>query len=508
MNMFKKTILATAVTVLATGCTTMNSPEMASKVRTEVKEATAALTAKNNRVIKTSISDEPYMAGTVVDYVSPNQGNVSLTVSSQPLFAVFQNVAEQAKYSTVVTDKVESRKLVSIDLRNVTNEQAMRDIAQAAGYVVVFDHSRKTATITDRATYTFKLPTRLFNDTISSKFTISNDPGGGGASSGGGAQGGSTSATAAMTVTGGSIKNDAKNFEKRITEMAGADSEVQMIPEAGLVVVRAPAQQLKRVNNFLTEYARSALQQVEIEVSVLEVSLSDEMSSGIDWQKMLTKAGKTWNFGLSTAGNVSNPSGTIGYTGASSSALVNLLEKVGNTRTIVRQRLPMNNHMDTTLFSGKKVPYIGKISQSTSGTSGTTSTSGEFTFAMDGSSLAVRPDILDNNRVDLTLIPVISTIDGWETASIDGNTLKAPIQPLNQTVIPIQGIHGMTAVLGGVKTGKESLTKTGLPGVTGTVINKVAGSNTDSLVQKELVYLVNTKILPAPRYNPLVGESL
>ena len=507
--MFNKTIIAAAITIALTGCASMNSQEMASQVRKEVKEATTALTAKNNRVQETIISDEPYISGTVVDYVSPNKGNITLTVTNQPLFSVFQNVAEQAKYSTIVTDKVDTKKLVSVDLRKVTNEQAMRDIAQAAGYVVVFDHMRKTATVTDRATYTFKLPKRLFNDQISSKYTISNDPGSsGGGGSAGGQQGGATSSTASMTVSGGSIKNDGKNLEKKLMEMAGLDSELQVGPEAGMIVVRAPAQQLRRVSDFLNNYAKMALQQVEIEVAVVEVSLSDENSTGIDWNKVLTSAGKTWTFGLNTAANVINPSATIGYTGSSVNSVVNLLEKVGNTRTIVRQRLPMNNNMDTTLFSGKKVPYVGKIAQATSGTSGTTTSSGEFTFAMDGSSLVVSPNILDNNRVDLTLIPVLATIDGWETAVIDGNTIRAPIQPLNQTIIPIQGVHGMTAVLGGVKTGKEAINNTGLPGVTGTALNTVAGYNNKVMVQKELVYLVNTKILPAPKFNTLIGVSL
>ncbi len=507
--MYTKTIIATAIVTLLSACSSMSSPEMATRVRTEVKEATAALTAKNNRVIETTISDEPYIAGTAVDYVSPNQGSISLTLSGQPLFAVFQNVAEQAKYSTVITDKIDAKKLISVDLRNVTNEQAMRDVAQAAGYVVVFDHSRKMATITDRATYTFRLPTRLFNDQLSSKFSISNDPGSGsGSGSSSGSQSGATSTTANMVVSGGGIKADNKNFEKRITEMAGTDSEVQVVPEAGMIVVRAPAQQLKRIQNFLTEYAKFALQQVELEVSVLEVSLTDENSSGVDWNKVLTQAGGKWTFGLSTAGGVANPSGSIGYTGATSSALVNLLETVGSTKTIVKQRVPMNNNMATTLFSGKKVPYVGKISQSTSGTSGTTTTGGEFVYAMDGSSIAVIPNILDNNRVDLVLMPVISTITGWETASIDGNTMKAPIQPLEQTIIPIQGIHGMTTVLGGIKAGRETGSNKGLPGIAGTEVNRAIGYTQESKIQKELVYLVNTKILPAPRYNPLVGESL
>lgn len=141
--MYTKTIIATAIVTLLSACSSMSSPEMAARVRTN-KEATAALTAKNNRVlIETTISDEPYIAGTAVDYVSPNQGSISLTLSGQPLFAVFQNVAEQAKYSTVITDKIDAKKLISVDLENVTNEQAMRDVAQAAGYAIVFDQNRK-----------------------------------------------------------------------------------------------------------------------------------------------------------------------------------------------------------------------------------------------------------------------------------------------------------------------------------------------------------------------------
>ena len=96
------------------------------------------------------------------------------------------------------------------------------------------------------------------------------------------------------------------------------------------------------------------------------------------------------------------------------------------------------------IFDGKKVPYVGKVQQSTAGTSGTTTSSGEFEYAMDGISTAVYTNVLDNNQVELTLMPVLSSIENWATAEIGGNTMTAPIQPLRQGHFPFIGKHGQT----------------------------------------------------------------
>ena len=160
------------------------------------------------------------------------------------------------------------------------------------------------------------------------------------------------------------------------------------------------------------------------------------------------------------------------------------------------------------MFDGRKVPYVGKIEQSVSGTSGTTSSGGSFEYAMDGISTAVYTNVLDNNQVELTLLPVLSSIEGFEQAVIGGNTIRAPIQPLRQGYFPFIGKHGQTLVFGGGRYGRESMIATGLPGVSGTVLNKALGAQNLAQTQKELVFLVNTKIIPMTKFEPLVRESL
>lgn len=512
--MYKLTTIAAAVAtiVAVSGCASYSTPEMAKSVRTSTKKVTEALMVKNDRVFATSVTDEPYVQGVAVDYVSPNQGNVSINVVNQPLFAVFQGIAEQAKYSAVIASNVITQKPVSVDLRNVTHEQAMRDIAGSAGYVVVFDHARKIATLTDRATYTFRLPTRLFNDSLISKYSVNNSPASSGGGSGsGGASGGSGAASAATTtasVVGGNVKFDGKNFKDFLQQMAGVDSEVNTLPNDGIITVRAQAQQLKRVNAFLTDYAKFSMTQVQLEVAMVQVSLGDDTSTGIDWSKVISAAGPNISFALSTANAAATPAGALSYTSASVNSVVNVLEKTNDARILSRQRFMAFNNTPTMMFDGKQVPYIGKVQQSVAGTSGTTTTTGEFSYAMDGISTAVFTNIIDNSQAELTLLPVLASVAGFETATIGGNVIKAPIQPLSQGYFPFLAKHGQTMIFAGANFGKESLDKAGLPGITGTPLNKLLGGNVEGKAQRELVFLVNANIQPVQKFNPLVGESL
>lgn len=79
----------------------------------EVKATTAALTAGNRRVIESKVVDSAYINGAVVDYVSPEKGNISMNVGNQPVFAVFQSLAEQTRYSASVTSDVNPTKPIS-----------------------------------------------------------------------------------------------------------------------------------------------------------------------------------------------------------------------------------------------------------------------------------------------------------------------------------------------------------------------------------------------------------
>jgi type II secretory pathway component GspD/PulD (secretin) len=505
--MFKITLIAAAaaLTTLA-GCSSFTSPEMAKTVHARATQTADSLIASNYRVLETEVREDAYIRGVAVDYVSPREGSVSMNVVGQPLFAVFQGVAEQSKYAAIVASDVDVKKLVTLDLRRTSHDQALRDIAAAAGYVVVFDHSRKIVTLTQRATYTFRLPTRLFNDNVVSTYSLSNSPNGAAA---GASSGGATASSSSATVRGGSIKADSSKLRDFLQTMAGADSEVTLLPNEGIITVRAKAQQLKRVQDFLTDYAKSSMTQVDIDVAMVQVTMSDDMSTGIDWEKIIRAAGsRTIGVSLSSASSVATPAGALTYTSASVSALVNVLEKTNNAKILTRQHFPTFNNSVAMLFDGKQVPYIGKIAQTVSGASGSTTSSGEFSYAMDGISTAVFTNVLDNYQAELTLLPVISTIEGFSTASIGGNTITAPIQPLSQGYFPFMAHHGQTMIFAGTSFGKETLGKTGLPGITSTALNTLLGGNADSRTQRELVFLVRANIVPVQKFNPLIGESL
>ncbi|MHB9116942.1 MAG: type II secretion system protein GspD [Burkholderiales bacterium] len=80
--------------------------------------------------------------------------------------------------------------------------------------------------------------------------------------------------------------------------------------ETGLIAVRATSRQHEKIQEFLDQVLASAKRQVLIEATVVEVNLSEQFQSGIDWKRIALGSGFTFrqNFNDTNLGNVATPS--------------------------------------------------------------------------------------------------------------------------------------------------------------------------------------------------------
>jgi MSHA biogenesis protein MshL len=181
---------------------------------------------------------------------------------------------------------------------------------------------------------------------------------------------------------------------------------------------------------------------------------------------------------------------------------------VTNVKVVTEPTIMALNHSPTVLYDGRQIPYLGSVTSNVTGTTGTVSTSGSLSYATDGISLGVRPNIIDSSKVELSLIPMISTVNGFSEFQVSGNTLKAPNQPIQQTHLQVLAENGKTMIIGGIRSGQEQLDNTGVPGLAGNSVGKFLGGRSSNGAHKEMVIMIHTNILPAPKYNALVGESI
>jgi MSHA biogenesis protein MshL len=436
------------------------------------------------------------------------RGDVSLRSAGAPFGPLVAELAKRHGYSIVFADSVEATRKVTADFTQQSLDSVVRGTARLAGYAVVLDKARRVYTVAEQATYVFKLPPSLFQ-----QVGASYSAGGGGAIGGGGGGGSSSGASgpssggtqsASFSVTGRSSPNSAQ-IQSMIRDQAGAGAEVS-VSDIGLVAVRANALGLERAQRFITQLARDALTQVEVEAAVVEVSLQDDFELGIDWSGVLglgassvLSQGGVLKLAMSGAAAVTNPNFSGSITSASVNSVINSLSKFTDVKVVSRPHVVSMNNIPSTFFAGNNLPYLG--STSTSSTTTATTATGEVSFAANGVTFSVVPSVMSDKLVHLTLLPSLSKVNGFSQFNVNGTILSAPDQSSRNAYMQVLAEAGKTLIIGGMKSAQDNSASSRGLGVL-PVGQKDQGNAT------ELVILLRTRIIPAPVIDPLVSESI
>lgn len=446
------------------------------------------------------------------------RGDVNLRAAAVPFAPVLAELGKQAGYSVAFADNVEASRKVTVNFNNAATEEAIRTTAFLAGYVAVIDRANKTVMVSDVATYTYRLPSSVFSD-LQAQYNVGGNPAnsssssGGGTSGGGGSSGG-TSLRAEFSVAGkeGTSPDGVTRF---LGDLAGRGSEVH-VSSTGYVSVKGSAQSLRRVTEFMKGFAKEAMTQVEIEASVIEVSLNNEFNLGIQWGKVVDRAsggikggtignGVTGLLGAAAGGDkgaiINSVTGgtSKGFStfrvSNSSAAIIDALAQFTDVNIVSQPKLLSLNNVPATFFDGTQLPYLGSIQQTASTTAGNEPTvSGSVAFAIDGVSFSAVPSVVNTNTVQITLIPVLSSVNKFETF-LNGS-LTAPVQGNKQTYMRVLAESGKTLILGGIRYNKEAKDIAAPSGIA-----KSASS-------KEVVILLRANVIEAPAFDPVVSESL
>jgi type II secretory pathway component GspD/PulD (secretin) len=516
---------------LLSGCANSFSQRRADAAGESRRLVAQALEASTDvRPVLTERAEEPIRVRAVV--ATPESGDVSVAASGVPFGALLTNLARDHQYSVLFMEGVQVNRLVTVNLRDLSAEAAMRRLALAAGFALVVDRTGRTVTVTDVASYTFRLPLHVMQRLVA-QYSVGGSPtvqGGGSAASisggaggvGGGAQpgaaqGASSAASglqAQFTVTG-RFQTDAAGLAQFLRELAGANAEVQVMHEMGFITVRSNGAALARVSQFLNRFSAVAMRRVDIEASIVEVTLTDEFRYGIDWTRVLSG---------STSGSVSllgtsaittpgfSPAASANVTRGSISVVLRALQQYTNVRVISQPRVLAMNNTPSVIFDGQQLPYVPTVASTivAGAGGGTTTTSAAAAFAVDGVTLSLQPDILSDNEVQLTIVPVLNRVQEFQTFEVGtGSRVTAPVQRTNQSLMQVVALSGNTLILGGIRSSVGDETRAGVPGlvdipVAGDVLNR----RNQRTVAREVVLLLRATVIPGGAYDALFSEAL
>lgn len=508
---FRLTASAVALAILA-GCAAPSvTVDQLKESNAERASKQVAEFEKSSRPVATVREiNEPLVDFKRVERQRP-RGDVSLQASNTPFAPILTELGRRAGYTVAFSDTVDVNKKITVSFHQATTEEALRTTAFLAGYVAVIDKNTRTLMVSDVATYTFRLPAGVFSD-LRSQYSVGGNPansGGGGGTAGGG-QG--TSLKAEFSVTGKEGANPG-GLTKFLQDMAGPNAQV-FVTDTGHISMRANAQAMRRVHDFMKGYVKDAMTQVEIEASVIEVSLAKDFELGIQWGRVLENAAQGAFLGGGAAGamasaltgqgpgqllNQAVAQATGGAFSAfrvssSSSSIISALSRFTDVRVVSQPKLASMNNVPATFFDGTQLPYLGEITQTASSSGGEATTTGSVAFAIDGVSFSAIPSVVDESTVQITLIPVLSTVNGFDTFLED--RIKAPRQGNKQTYMRVLAESGKTLILGGIRYSKDTK-DTSYP-------NNTKNSST----AKEVVILLRANVIAAPAFDPIVNESI
>lgn len=295
--------------------------------------------------------------------------------------------------------------------------------------------------------------------------------------------------------------------------------------QAGLVTVFGNEKQHKAVHDYLRRLQDKASAQVLIEGRIIEVELSDEFQSGVNWTALFKNSpSMIANFGAPGAGAAMTTANSGLFSASLDSkdfsGILNLVRTFGATRVLSSPRLTVLNNQTAILKVARNEVYFLTSAQFPTTTnaagvvvSGTPVFSSTPRTVPVGLVMTVQPSInADADRVTMTLRPTISrVVDRVNDPSIGLNAAYSGNKATAQSTIPVLAVRemdsvlqlqsGEVAVMGGLMQDSSENQDQGVPPFdTLPVVGNLAKSRDNNGKTSELVILLRATILknPAP----------
>ena len=496
----------------------------------------------------------------------PIEPRFDLAVNNAPAQQVFTSIVSGTRYSILVPPDVTGA--ISVNLKDVTVPEALDAIRETYGYEYRISGARiyvQSASIQTRVFQVNYLigqrrgqsDVRVTSGSVSDA-PVSNIPGapaapvpvapgpGGGLSS-------ITDSSRIQTQT----KNDFWE-DLRLTLQAligdGAGRGVVVNPQAGVVVVRALPREIRTVEAYLKAIRLSVQRQVMLEAKIVEVTLSEQYQTGINWAAFPTNgisagpvsagtllqssnagsalvtgatglAGSLAGSGVTTTGaavgaaagqsliNFTNPAASlfgVAFQSKNFAALLTFLESQGGVQVLSSPRIATLNNQKAVLKVGSDEFFITSISggTATSGTQ-TTTTTGTTSFPtltlrpfFSGVAFDITPQIDENSNIILHVHPSVSDVQEDDRVINLGTVFGGPVTlPLAKSTVSetdsvVKVSDGNIVAIGGLMKVDINDTKSGIPGAQDLPgIGGLFGSRNRTTVKKELVILIKPTVV-------------
>jgi len=249
----------------------------------------------------------------------------------------------------------------------------------------------------------------------------------------------------------------AKDIEPEISKILTENiGSININEGANKIMVRDLPHKIESIRRLVEEFDAKT-RQVLIKAKIVEVTLSNEYSIGIDWSKIINDLDTlTLTGSLAFAAPSSSTSygqvsvGTL--TTDNYTATLKAIEYIGKTTILSSPHIAVTNNQEAKFMVGSREAYVTSVT-----TTGevTTTTSETVEFIDVGVNLYVTPTINKDGFIKMHIKPEVSSVREWLTTT-EGN--KIPIIDTSNVETDVLIKDGKTVVIAGLI--KDTIQKT------------------------------------------------
>ena len=368
-------------------------------------------------------------------------GDISLSVKETDIREVMQMLSREQRLNIFVAEGVKGD--VSVDLYDMDTVEAVKLIAESAGFMVekrnnsYFVIEREDA---GKLRQSDRLEVRAFRVQYASTSEI----------------------------------------ETILQDYLSEYGNIKALPDNDMLVVEDLPSFLDKMETLLGEIDREP-KQIMIEAKILEITLTDNQSYGLDWARLFDSSDGTGSLGTQGLASPGSAGLFAQYANSNVELVLNALKERGRLRTISTPKLLAMEGLEAETVVGTEIGY--KVTTTINNV-----TTESIEFLESGVILKVTPTVDRSGRIMLDIFPEVST----GVVSDDNIPSKATTQVSTRMLVS----NGKTVFLGGLIQNQINNTREGIPGLGDVpIIGGLFSNRSRSVVSTEIVVLITPRIV-------------